>query len=173
MANELPQRKRTRLKYFDYSKTGAYFITVCTHNRKCTLSTIVGTGVPDGPKNVDLLPYGIIAEKYINQLNDFYGYISVDRYVIMPNHIHFILFVTPREDGPSGTPVPTAQNSPVAHFISTFKRFCNREAGKNIWQYRSYDHVIRNRDDYEEICQYICDNPKHWFYDKLYSSDNK
>ena len=127
----------------------------------------VGTGVPDGP-HVELLPYGKIADKYVNQLNDFYKHISVQSYVIMPNHIHLLIAVSQRENGPSRTPVPTLQNSAVSLFVSTFKRFCNKEYGENIWQYRSYDHVIRDREDYERHLKYISENPLYWKTDELY-----
>ena len=165
---ELPRRKPTRLQGYDYSTPGAYFLTLCTENRRCLLSRIVGTGVLDGPR-VELLPHGIVAEKYIRQMNGFYGDIQVESYVIMPNHIHILLFVT--GEGPSRTPVPTRQNSSVSRFISTFKRFCNKEYGENIWQYRSYDHIIRNQDDYDQHLKYIYENPFKWEADKLYSEN--
>ena len=228
--DDLPKRKTTRLKNFNYNNTGAVFLTICTQNRRCILSHIisagtgvpdgpanhshlvgtgvpdgptnglhhVGTGVPDGPTNdlhhvgtgapdgptndlhlvgtgvpdgpfVELSQYGKIADKYINQLGNFYEYLSVERYVIMPNHIHIMLFIS--DCGPSGTPVPTLQNSVVSRFVSTFKRFCNKEYGKNIWQARSYDHVIRSREDYDEHIKYIYENPVRWYYDELYSEE--
>ncbi len=159
-------RKTTRLKDANYNDPGAYFITICTEDRKCILSQIVGTGVPDGP-TIQLLNYGKIAEKYIKKLNNFYDYISIENYVIMPNHIHLLLLIT--ENGPSRTPVPTIQNSTISKFISTFKRFCNKEYGKNIWQYRSYDHIIRNKQDYEKHLKYIYENPARWKADELYN----
>ena len=175
--DELKKRKTTRLKGADYNRNQAVFLTICTQKRKCILSHIVGTGVPDGPK-IELTKYGQIADKYIHQLNDFYDDLSVENYVIMPNHIHIILWVkgtengpsrTPDSIGPSRTPVPTTvQNSIPSRFLSTFKRFCNKEYGINIWQYRSYDHIIRNRQDYEEHLRYIYENPMRWHYDKLY-----
>jgi len=163
--DEIKKRKTPRLQGFDYNNNGAYFITICTQNRQCLLSHVVGTGVLDCPK-IELTAYGEIAKKYIDQLNDFYDHISVDSYVIMPNHIHILLFV--KEDGQSRTPVPTRANSVFSKFISTFKRFCNKEYGKNIWQARSYDHIIRNRQDYEDHLRYIQDNPMRWQFDKLY-----
>ena len=182
MKDELPKRKSMRLQGFDYSSTGAYFITICTHNRQNILSDIVkaihadvqvsaqnnvGTGVPDGPQTIiELTEYGRIADKYIKRLNDFYGDLSVENYVIMPNHIHMLILVG--RDGPSRTPVPTVQNSTISRFISTFKRFCNKEYGKNIWQYRSNDHIIRDREDYDRHVRYICENPQNWIYDELY-----
>ena len=156
----LPQRKNTRLKNYNYSLPGAYFITVCTKDRKEVLSKIiVGTGVLDCPQNV-LTPYGIIAEKYINQMNEFYENISVDKYVIMPNHIHFLIRILPCNGGPPGRSVPT--NSVIGKFVGTFKRFCNKEYGNNIWQSRSYDHIIRNETDYREIWNYIDTNVLKW-----------
>ena len=166
---EFPKRKTTRAINFDYNSAGAYFLTICTQNRRCLLAHVVGTGVLDGP-TVELTEYGRIAEKYLKQLNDFYNNIFVERYVIMPNHIHLLLRVL-AEDGPSGTPVPTVQNSVVSRFISTFRRFCNREYGENIWQYRSFDHIIRDREDYEVREKYIAENPIRWYYDELYSDE--
>ena len=192
---ELPKRKPTRLKNFDYSTTGAYFITICTQNRRSILSRIVGTGVLDCPSvagvldcpQIELTKYGEIADKYIKQLNDFYDYLSVEEYVIMPNHIHILLWVkknknmsdsgqsrTPVADGQSRTPVPTnieRSNSVCSKFVSTFKRFCNKEYGENIWQARFNDHIIRNRNDYENHVKYIYENPIRWYYDELYTEE--
>ncbi len=185
MKKELPIRKKTRLKTYDYNTQGAYFITICTKDREQLLSAvtynnclstdetksgIVGTDVLGGPL-LTLTDYGIIADKYINQLGGFYDNISVEEYVIMPNHIHFLLIL----NGPPRTSVPTAENdiiTPVqqtliSKFVSTFKRFTNKEYGKNIWQARSYDHVVRNKQDYNEIVKYIHENPKKWYYDEL------
>ena len=102
---ELPQRKRLRLKNFDYSTPGAYFITICTEDRRQILFRVVGVDILGDPKNVELLPHGIVADKYVKQMNEFYENITVDQYVIMPNHIHFLLFVC--EDGSPRTSTPT------------------------------------------------------------------
>ena len=101
---EFSERKEPRLKGFDYNKNGAYFITICTANRRRLLSRIVGGDVLDAPINVELLRCGKIADKYITQLNEFYENLTVEKYVIMPNHIHIILFV--RENGASRTSPP-------------------------------------------------------------------
>ena len=71
------------------------------------------------------------------------------------------------KSGLSGRPPPTAKapcNAAVSQFVGTFKRFTNREIGKNIWQRSFYDHVIRNQQDYEETWKYIEENPRKWFY---------
>jgi len=158
--HNVPKRKPIRHKHHDYNSVGAYFITICTKERRCTLSRIVGTGVPDGPY-VELTECGKIANKYIEQLNDYYKDVIVEKYVIMPNHIHLLLRIPYIKDsgGPSRTPVPTVQNSIISRFISAFKRFCNKEYGENVWQARSYDHIIRNGYDYDEIMAYIDKNP--------------
>jgi REP element-mobilizing transposase RayT len=85
---------------------------------------------------------------------------------VMPNHIHLLLQITDCDNGPSGRPVPT--NTKVSQFVGTFKRFCNREIGENIWQYRSYDHVIRGEKDYLKIWNYIDGNPSKWLEDCYY-----
>ena len=163
----LPKRKPTRLKGYDYSTPEAYFVTICTQERKKILSNIiVGDGVLDVPQNI-LSNYGEIANKYIKQMNGFYKHISVDKYVIMPNHIHFILSITDLKIGTSRTPSPT--NSEISKFISTFKRFCNREYGKNIWQRSFHDHIIRDEKDYQKIWEYIDTNPLKWELDCFYN----
>ncbi len=168
---ELKIRKTPRCQSFDYNSAGAYFITICTQSRRCILARIVGTGVLDCPQ-IKLTKYGEIADKYIKQLNDFYDHISVESYVIMPNHIHFLLII--KGDGQSRTPVPTnvmRSNSTFSKFVSTFKRFCNKEYGENVWQARCNDHVIRTRKDYEEHMRYIYENPSRWYFDELYAEE--
>ena len=168
--DKLKNRKTTRLKGGDYNRNQAIFLTICTKERRCILSHIVGNGVPDGPE-IELTEYGQIADKYIQQLNAFYDNLSVESYVIMPNHIHIMLWVKGRENEELGAPAPTVQNSIPSRFVSTFKRFCNKECGTNIWQYRSFDHIIRNRKDYEEHLRYIYENPMRWYYDELYAEE--
>ena len=172
--DELKKRKTPRYQSFDYNSVGVYFITICTQNRRSILSLVVGTGVLDCPQ-IELTQYGEIADKYIKQLNDFYEHLSVEKYVIMPNHIHFLLWVKENknktDNGQSRTPVPTnieRANSACSQFVSTFKRFCNKEYGNNIWQKSFYDHIIRNREDYEAHVKYILENPIRWYYDELY-----
>jgi putative transposase len=96
----------------------------------------------------------------------------------MPNHIHILLWVRENKDmtdnGQSRTPVPTnveRANSTCSQFVSTFKRFCNKEYGENIWQARFYDHIIRNHKDFENHLKYIYENPIQWYFDELYSDE--
>ena len=93
MKNELPKRKPTRLKGYDYSTPGAYFITICVKDKKQLLSKIiVGDDALIVPQN-HLSNCGLICDKYINNINNKYENVTVDKYVIMPNHIHLIIFL--------------------------------------------------------------------------------
>jgi len=161
-----PNRKTIRLQGYDYNSPGYYFITFCTKNKQKLLCEIVGTDVLGGPQ-VHLTNYGMTAEKHLCAMRDFYEEVKLESYVIMPNHIHLLLKVEKLSNGPSGRPVPT--DSPVSKFVGTFKRFCNREIGHNIWQYRSHDHVIRGQTDYLKIREYIETNPIRWQDDCFYT----
>ncbi len=162
----LSQRVPTRLRYYDYNNAGAYFVTICTMGKKCILSKIVGTGVLDCPQP-ELTEYGKIAEKYIKSMGEFYKHISIDGYVIMPNHIHIMLVIKECETIKNDS----RSNSAYSRFVSTFKRFCNKEYGRNIWQARSNDHIIRNEHDYEKHMKYIYENPLKWTSDEMYINE--
>ena len=155
---DLPERKANRLYEYDYSTNGAYFITICTQDRKPVLSHIVGGGALDAP-TVNLTKIGQIAHKYILSSNRIPG-ITVNKFVIMPDHIHLMVQVNETANGTSKAPSPT--NMAIPHFVSTLKRFCHREIGSTIFQRSYYDHVIRNQQDYDEIWQYIENNPRKW-----------
>lgn len=165
---DLPKRKPTRLKNYDYSTNGAYFVTICTHNRKCILSDIVGDGVYDIPQ-INLTEYGNILEKYIAFMNSKYENVLIEKYVIMPNHIHMIIQINEStQSGMSQAPYPTA-NAIIPKFVSLFKRYCNREIGNNIFQRSFHDHIIRNENDYLKIWNYIETNPVKWEEDCFYT----
>ena len=96
----MPERKHTRLKAYDYSTSGAYFVTICTQNRRCLLSRIVGRGL--APAEIQYTEYGRIAANQLLLLEQRYPSLKIDRYVIMPNHIHAILVL--EEAAGIGTP---------------------------------------------------------------------
>ena len=159
------ERKPNRLPGFDYNTPGAYFITICANNRRPILGTIVGGGSLDAP-NVRLSKIGHTVLRHIQSGNNVPG-ITVDKFVIMPNHIHLILLVDETASiGTSRAPSPT--NAVIPHFISTLKRFCHRDIGSHIFQRSYHDHVIRNEDDYLKIWQYIDNNPARWQEDCFY-----
>ena len=147
-------RKPNRLKNYDYSSQGVYYITVCTLDRKCILSQIVGGDALIAPQT-NLTHCGEIARKYIESMP------GIDTYVIMPNHIHLLIAI----DGLMKASVPT--NS-VPNLIRSFKVLVSKETGQSIWQCSYYDHIIRDEEDYINHLQYIEDNPAGWSKDKYY-----
>ncbi len=180
---ELPKRKDLRLKQYDYSSAGAYFITICIKDRIRLLSDIikpVGVGAHDDPINsanydlqIRLTDTGKITERVLLSSNNIPG-VKIDRYVIMPDHIHAIIFLNPDEyisqkSGSSRAPTPT--NEMLPHIISTFKRLCSKELGSNIFQRGYYEHIIRDREDYKTITEYIHENPIRWYYNGVYTEE--
>ena len=164
MESSLPKRKHSRLEFFDYSTTGAYFITICTQNRRCVLSSIVGRGL--APAEVQYTAYGRIAEEQLLLLEERYPSLKVDQYVIMPNHIHAILILN---DARGVSPRPTLMD-----IVCTYKSLTTRKCKKacpidKVFQTSFYDHVIRGQADYDEIAEYIASNPKQWELDRFYS----
>ena len=165
---ERPARKPNRLPSYNYSTPGAYFLTLCTKNKQCILGSVVGGGALDAP-HIRLTNAGMVVQKYIVSGNRVPG-VTVDKFVVMPNHIHMILFLDgTAQSGPSRAPAPT--NAVIPHFVSTLKRFCNRDLGANIFQRSYHDHVIRNEADYLKIWQYIDGNPAKWQEDCFYIPD--
>jgi len=170
MKKDLPKRKHPRLGNYDYSSTGAYFVTICTHNRKCALSRIVGRGLaPAETMGVQYTKFGEIAEKQLLQLENRYPCIKIDQYVIMPNHIHIIFLMGNETAGAS--PRPT-----VMDIVCTYKSLTTKECKKTgfedkLFQTSFYEHVIRGKEDYEETVKYIHENPARWYYDELYSQE--
>ena len=204
---DLPKRKIIRLPEYDYSSPGAYFVTICTKDRKCILSNIsVGADSRSGTSslpalaakappvplltrralggpNLQLTDTGKIVEQYILSTDRIPGF-HVDKYVVMPNHIHMILRI---ENGPPGASAPT--NDPqtragepsdrpicaagpaaptVSDAVGALKRLVNRKLGHDIWQRSYHEHVIRNENDYREIWAYIDANPAKWAEDRYY-----
>ena len=124
-AIDLPERKPMRLPDHDYAGPGAYFVTVCTKDRRCILSQItVGADALGGPR-LQLTDREKIVERYIQSTDRMNGF-HVDKYVVMPNHIHMILSV---ETGPPGASAPT-----VSDAVGALKRLVNRRLGRDIWQ---------------------------------------
>lgn len=167
--NALPKRKPNRLQGYDYSSNGVYFVTICTQNKDCVLGRIVGGGVLDAPK-IELSKYGKAVDEQIALMNSMYDNVVVEKYVIMPNHIHLLIRIENiSESGTSRTPSPT--NSVIAMFVPTFKRFTNKNAGEKLWQRSYYDHIVRNENEYLKIWEYINSNAQKWQSDKYYVGD--
>lgn len=162
---EFHARKRNRLPYYDYSTNGGYFVTICTEKRKNTLCAIVGDGFPV-PKKA-----GQITEANVHRISLKFPEVYVDKYVIMPNHIHLLLRID--NVGGTGNPSPT-----LGKIIGWFKYQTTREinaayntAGNRIFQRSYHDHVVRGDKDYAMIWEYIDTNPLKWKLDCFYAED--
>ena len=148
-------RKPNRLFSYDYSQNGAYFVTICTQNRKPFLSYI--------PKEKDVpivTQNGKIIENLIGMLPVRYPAVSVDRYIIMPDHIHLLI----RIESGTGNPSPTVGQMIAWLKYTATKQInkCNRTVGEQRFQRSYYDHVIRNEEDYDSRWMYIENNPTSW-----------
>ena len=158
---ELPKRKQNRLTEYDYSTPNAYFITVCTQDRKNLFWTDVGAAI-SRQENVSLTDLGIVVKQSIDEIPEHYPAITVDNYVIMPNHIHLLLQINADIDGrPMAAPT-------ISTVVNQMKGVISKRAGFSVWQKGFYDHVIRNDNDYRDIWNYIEGNPGKWTEDKLY-----
>ena len=155
---EFPKRKSTRLKDYDYSRTGAYFITICTQGKKCILSRIVGEGFHALPK-IELTTIGKEIEKSICYINANYFGVAIDKYVIMPNHLHLIVVLD--NTGGDGTP-------PLQNIIGQLKSYTTNKFGGCLWQRSYHDHIIRGKEDYNKIWEYIDTNVLRWEQDCFY-----
>ena len=153
-------RKSTRISNFDYSQSYYYFITICTHETQCIFGS---------PNNLSQL--GQITEKHIQNIPSFYQNVFIDKYVVMPNHVHLILVLNNGEKNPA-----------VPLIIGQFKRGVTKEIhrfdpDRIVWQRSFHDHIIRNQAGYERIWTYIDNNPLKWeedcFFCKMSGNDTR
>ncbi len=158
---ELRQRKPNRLKDYDYSQNGAYFVTICTKGRQEMLWH-VGARIARPQDNVPLSEYGIIINNAIVEIPKHYPTVLVDKYVIMPNHIHMILRLS--NDRGRAMRAPT-----ISTVINQMKGYITKQIGFSIWQKLFHDHIIRNEQEYREIWQYIDENSIKWEEDCFYT----
>jgi REP element-mobilizing transposase RayT len=162
-----PQRKSPRLGGYDYSQTGVYFVTICTHKRRHLFGNIV-----DGQMMLSTL--GQLTAQAIDTLSTHWIHIKVDVYVVMPNHLHAILVLdnTAAEGTHSVGTLP-----PLGCIIGLFKAGVTRLAREKslldessaLWQGRYHDHIVRNEADLERIRAYIERNPTCWSQDTFFS----
>ena len=162
MDKKSPKRKVIRLKGYDYSQTGVYFVTICTEDRKNYFWAEVGA-IIDRPQDIKLSAYGDIANNAINNISLIYPAVEVVHYVIMPNHIHLLLTIHSDEDG-RPLVAPT-----ISQIIKQLKGYISKQTGKPIFQRSFYDHIVRDQSDYQNIWQYIDTNPAKWQEDKYYN----
>jgi putative transposase len=159
-----PHRRPTRLKNYNYSSVGAYFVTVCTYNRECVLGSII-----DG--EMHLGEYGRIVEAVWHELPNHYQYVYLDEFIIMPNHIHGIIILQDAV-GEGLKPSPTMRRHALTEIIRGLKTFSARginssrnTPGKRVWQRSYHEHVIRSGTDLQSIREYTVNNTLQWDLD--------
>ena len=167
----LPQRNHPRLKDYDYSRKGAYFITFCVKDMVTELGSVGRDAL--GAPIMKLSEYGIIIHKEIEGTSLHYEGVSIDTFIIMPNHIHMIITIQngsiEQAHNHFGAPEASRPTMLIPRIIAIIKKKTNKQYGFNMWQRSFYEHIIRNEAEYLRIWQYIIENPAKWAEDKYYS----
>jgi REP element-mobilizing transposase RayT len=135
-------RKRLRLEGYDYSSQGAYYVTVCTVNKVKILCDILSPELEGDDSLIIMTPIGKVVEEAIKRIP------GIDKYVVMPNHVHMIILQT--------------DDKSISSKIQSWKRVITSKTKQSIWQSSFYDHVIRDEADYRIKWKYIDDNPIKW-----------
>ena len=170
---EKHHRRSIRLKGYDYTNTGAYFITICTHQKVCLLGDIVNG-------EMQLNAYGRVVEFEWFKTAELRGNIVLDAFVIMPNHVHGTIIITRRgvlQYAPTQyAPTQSDFRSPsqtIGAIVRGFKSAATKQInetrhmpGAPIWQRNYYEHIIRNEKELNQIRKYIINNPLQWELDK-------
>jgi putative transposase len=149
---DIHHRRSIRWKGYDYSSCGVYFITICTHEREHLFGDII-----DGQMHLNEL--GNIADRHWQKLAEHHPHIAIDELIIMPNHLHGIIFIQQS----------SFSTTSIAEIIRGFKTFSAREINKvrrlrgvPLWQRNYFDRVIRTETELANVRQYIINNPQNW-----------
>ena len=163
-------RKSIRLKEYDYSQPGEYFITVCTHDKKCFFGEVI-------EEKIILSPIGKTARKCWEEIPEQFPDVRLDEYVIMPNHVHGIVILTEGRD--LINQIPTRNNFPLMKnpkmTLGKVIRYYKARSSKHIhdsghvdfrWQSLFYDRIVRSEKELNNIRDYIANNPLKWYLDE-------
>jgi REP element-mobilizing transposase RayT len=175
-------RRSIRLRGYDYSQAGAYFVTICSQGRDCLFGSITGGAVALSPAGERVAAWEDLPARYPG--------VDLDAWVLMPNHLHGILVLHGPQAGPAAPggpadgpvqapPSPPAAASPVrqptlGQLVAAFKYLSTKAVnllretpGRRMWQRNYYDHVIRDDEDLDRLRQYTAENPLRWELDTL------
>ncbi len=164
---EIHHRQSIRLKGYEYSRTGAYFVTICARNRECLFGDVM-----DGKMRVNA--YGQTVADCWQWLSEQYVHVNVGEWIVMPNHLHGIIAMM--DDGRGGSrtaPTDSVKRKPLGRLIGAFKTVSTKRInqmratpGVPLWQRNYYEHIIRTDGELNRIRQYIRDNPMGWLEDR-------
>jgi len=139
-------RKRNRLKGFDYASNNAYFITFCIQNKRCLLRN---------PYTFEYTDFGNAVLTAINSIERLHHGIRIEKYIVMPNHVHLLLILNQSDVN-------------LSVVIQQLKRSVSIQTQSSFWQKSFHDHVIRSQADYQKNWEYIDGNPAKWKEDCFY-----
>ncbi len=165
-------RRSIRLWKYDYGQPGSYFVTFCTHDRQCCLSSIAGD-------TIALTSIGMILEEEIAHTMEIRESVKIDSFVIMPNHVHLLIRITRSESLETQSGTLYRQSCSIPSIVAALKAAVTRRAfkdglisSKDLWQRNYFEHVIRDDDDVERINNYIRQNPSLWNEDSENPANN-
>jgi len=183
---DIHHRRSIRLKDYDYTQRGLYYITICTQNRACLFGEIAND-------NMYLNQSGNMIVKWVAEIENKFNDIKIPSFIIMPNHFHAIintitpvgadLRVCPKPANAPGKHIQGKHiGSPLHGVVQWFKTMTTNEYirgvktmgwksfDRKLWQRNYYEHIICNKQSYIKIVEYIENNPKKWIEDKMYMS---
>lgn len=168
-------RRSIRLKGYDYTRAGVYFVTIVTQNRACLFGHIVAG-------EVRLNAFGQVVAETWQWLATQYDYVELDEWVVMPNHLHGIVVITDTGDGGGGSrtaptviasTAPMVKRKPLGRLIGAFKTVSTKRineyrgtSGVVVWQRNYYEHIIRDERSLNRVREYIAANPLRWHLDR-------
>ncbi len=165
LKEKYPQRHPLRLRGYDYSLPGAYFVTICTYKKLCLLGAIEND-------SVRLNEYGEIAQTCWKDIPLHYPEVSNGVFIVMPNHVHGIISIHCPDERSGFKPDPTSRQ-PLFEIVRAFKTYSSRRInehrhsqGEPVWQRSYYEHIIGNEKEYYQIGEYIKYNPVKWETDR-------
>jgi putative transposase len=159
-------RRSIRLKEYDYSSPGEYFVTICTKDKHFIFGEIINN-------EMVLNNYGLIVNHTWNDLINHVADIELDSFVIMPNHIHGIIVIIDHLVGAGSEPAPTMKRHGIPEIVRQLKTFSARRINEirktprtPVWQRNYYEHIIHNEKELNIIRDYIMNNPAEWSQDE-------
>jgi REP element-mobilizing transposase RayT len=167
-------RRSIRLEGYDYSQAGVYFVTICCQNKICRFGKIT-----DG--EMVLSHIGIMADILWYEIKNHANNIELGEFVVMPNHVHGILILDDTVGATHALPLPPSSPSrfqnqgknTVSSIIGSYKSAISKHAHRLgfefQWQRNYHEHIIRNRESYQHISEYIVNNPARWKDDMFYT----
>jgi putative transposase len=162
------QRKSPRLKNYDYSQSGAYFVTICTEGRQHLFGEVENSAM-------QISQTGQLCIEHWDDLPKHFPSIELDGFVVMPNHVHGILLLTEHPVGTTSMQSARPTKRPkLGTVIATYKAAVTRHVHRlnllegQIWQDRYNDHIIRNERSLNYVRNYVATNPERWEQDTFY-----